>query len=148
MDYIIGAGALLETGNGGSITPAALHAQVDPALAERVRAAAIDFESASLSTLRRLMVVGRGWDPATVRSSISEPLRKRGICSLADVLRVLARAAGAPEVHLFAHWLPDDETCAALREEGIAIVAHPLESIAAASLVASQRREQWPAHAA
>jgi hypothetical protein len=58
---------------------------------------------------------------------------------------MLAQAAGSEEVHLFAHWLPDEATCAALESDGIALVCHPLESIHAASLICGQRRELWKA---
>ena len=145
MDYIIGAGAILESGHAASITPATLHAHVDSALASRVGVAAIDFDSASAHALNRLLVLVKGWNAARFRSDVSEKLRSMGECTVADVLSVLARAAGAREVHLFAHWLPDEGTCAALQAQDIAIVAHPLESIEAASLIAAQRREHWKA---
>jgi hypothetical protein len=64
---------------------------------------------------------------------------------LADVLRELAREAATNEVHLFAHWLADEPTCAALAADGITLVAHPLESIHAAALVAGQRYRRWAA---
>lgn len=145
MDYIIGAGAILEAGENGSITPATLHAQVDAALAERVRVAAIDFHSAAATSLKRLLILAQGWNAGQFRTSVSEKLRSQRECSMADVLRTLAQAGGAAEVHLFAHWLPDEETCAALQAHGIALIAHPLESITAASLIAAQRREYWTA---
>lgn len=145
MEYIIGAGAILESGETGSITPATLHAHVDPALAERVRAAAIDFDATSPQRLKRLLVLTQGWNTSQFRSAVTEPLRNRRDCSLADVLRTLAQAADVPEVHLFAHWLPDEATCAELERDEISIVCHPLESIHAASLVHGQRRELWRA---
>jgi hypothetical protein len=58
---------------------------------------------------------------------------------------MLARSAGSNEVHVFAHWLPDEATCAALEADGVALISHPLESIDAASLVCGQRRELWRA---
>ena len=145
MDYIIGAGAILESGENGSLTPANLHAHVDAALAHRVKAAAVDFEGAAPQSLKRLLVVGQGWNAAAFRAGVSDRLRALRTCSLADVLRALAVAAGAGEVHLFAHWLPDDQTVAELREAGVEIVAHPLESIQAASVVAGQRQHRWRA---
>jgi hypothetical protein len=145
MEYIIGAGAILESGESGSITPASLHAQVDASLAERVHVAAIDFESLAPETLKRLLIVAQGWNGPEFRARITEPLRVQGECTLADVLRTLAAAAGSTEVHLFAHWLPDEATCAVLEGDGIALVCHPLESIDAASLVCGQRRELWKA---
>lgn len=145
MDYIIGAGAILETGESGSITPATLHAQVDPALAGGVAAAAVDFEGTCAERMQRLLVVAQGWDAGRFRRTISEPLRARRICTLADVLLVLAEKTGSAEVHLFAHWLPDDATCSRLAGAGVRLVVHPLESIRAAALVAGQRCRRYAA---
>ena len=145
MEYIIGAGAILESGEAGSITPATLHAHVDAALAERVRVAAIDFDATSPERLKRLLVLSQGWNSSQFRAEVTEPLRNRHECSLADVLRTLAQAANASEVHLFAHWLPDEATCAELEADAIALVCHPLESIYAASVVHGQHRELWRA---
>jgi hypothetical protein len=94
--------------------------------------------------MRRLLVIGQGWSAAQFRP-IADRLRSRRECSLADVLGELAMNGGAQEIHLFAHWLADDETCAALAARGIALVCHPLESIRAASLVAGQRYRRWAA---
>ncbi len=145
MDYIIGAGAILESGERGSITPANLHAHVDSALAQAVRVAAVDFEGGSPDSLRRLLLVAKGWNAAAFRAGVSDKLREQRVCTLGDVLTTLARAAGASEVHLFAHWLPDEATCAQLSAAGVGIVTHPLESIQAASVVAGQRRRRWMA---
>lgn len=145
MDYIIGAGAILETGEAGTITPATLHANVDPALAQRVRVAAVDFEGTSVAAMQRLLIVAQGWNGAQFRTGVSDPLRQRRECTLAEVLGTLAVNAQADEVHLFAHWLPDDATCAELERQGVSIISHPLESIAAASLVAGQRLRRWAA---
>ncbi|HET9097485.1 MAG TPA: hypothetical protein VFN37_12540 [Candidatus Baltobacteraceae bacterium] len=145
MDYIIGAGAILETGESGSITSATLHAQVDPALAQRVCVAAVDFEGTSLETMRRLLVIGQGWNGARFRSCVSDKLRARHECTLADVLRTLGEQAPSGEVHLFAHWFADDETCEALSRAGLTLVSHPLESIRAACLVSGQRCRRWGA---
>ena len=145
MDYIIGAGAILETGEGGTITPAALHANVDPALAQRARVLAVDFEGTSAQAMQRLLILAQGWNAAQFRTAVSERLRERRECTLADVLGTLAMQAGAAEVHVFAHWLPDGQTCATLAEQGISIISHPLESITAASVVAGQRLRRWAA---
>ncbi len=145
MEYIIGAGAILESGQAGSITPATLHAHVDAALAERVKAAAIDFESVTPQSLKRLLILTQGWNSGQFRTHVTDRLRAKRDCTLAEVLETLATAAGAAEVHLFAHWLPDEATCAALEHRGIGLVCHPLESIDAASLICGQRRELWRA---
>jgi hypothetical protein len=145
MEYIIGAGAILESGENGSITPASLHAHVDSALAERVKVAAIDFESTSPESVKRLLILSQGWNAAQFRAGVTDRLRTQRECTLADVLRMLAEAAGVSEVHLFAHWLPDEATCAELERGGVEVVCHPLESIDAASLVCEQRRELWRA---
>ncbi|HKU67836.1 MAG TPA: hypothetical protein VJP85_08670 [Candidatus Baltobacteraceae bacterium] len=145
MDYIIGAGAILETGESGTITPATLHANVDAALARRVRVAAVDFEGTSAASMQRLLILAQGWSGAQFRTAVTERLRVHQACTLADVLATLALQADADEVHVFAHWLPDEDTCAALERHGISLVSHPLESISAASLVAGQRLRRWAA---
>lgn len=145
MDYIIGAGAILETGESGSITPATLHAQVDPALAEQVKAAAVDFEGTSAQNLKRLLVVAQGWDGARFSSRVTQKLRATATCMLADVFATLAAEMQVKEVHLFAHWLPDEATYGQLAAAGIALVVHPLESIRAAALVAGQRCRRYAA---
>ena len=145
MDYIIGAGAILETGESGTITPATLHANVDPALAQRVRVAAVDFEGTAVDAMQRLLIVAEGWNAAQFRTAVSDRLRERRECTLADVLGTLAVQAQAAEVHVFAHWLPDESTCAVLARQGISIISHPLESITAASLVSGQRLRRWAA---
>jgi hypothetical protein len=145
MDYIIGAGAILEAGESGGITPATLHANVEAALAQRVRAAAVDFEGCSAESMRRLLIVAQGWNGGRFRRAVTDKLRARRDCSLADVLETLACQAETNEVHVFAHWLADEATCAALSRAGIALISHPLESISAASLVAGQRLHRWAA---
>lgn len=145
MDYIIGAGAILETGESGNITPATLHAQVDPALAQRVHVAAVDFEGTSMQTMRRLLVIGQGWNGAQFRTAVSDKLRTQRECTLADVLRTLGEQAQTGEVHLFSHWLADDLTCEALQRSGLTLISHPLETIRAASLVSGQRCRRWGA---
>lgn len=145
MDYIIGAGAMLETGEQATITPATLHAHVDPALAGQVVAAAVDFEGTSPESLRRLLVLAQGWSQGEFRSRVTDPLRRSGDCTLAQVFELLAEGAGTKQVHLFAHWLPDEATCAYLRGRGIELVAHPLEAIEAAALVSGQRCRRWHA---
>ena len=145
MEYMIGAGAILETGEAAKVTPAMLHARVDPALARSVRAAAIDFEGSSSESLRRLLVLVSGWNAGEFRSAVSDRLIERGTCSLADVLSTVADAAGVREVHLFSHWLPDEATHRALTERGIGVVAYPLEAIESAAVVAGQRHTRWKA---
>ena len=141
--YIIGAGAVLRTGSQSSITPAALHAQVDPALAATARAVAIDFEGTSAQAMRRLLLVAAGWNAREFRDGVTERLLERGDCSLADVLEMLAGATGVDEIHLFAHWIPDDSTCEALEAAGVAVVVHPIEAIDQAALIAEQRHVRW-----
>jgi hypothetical protein len=145
MDYIIGAGAILETGEAGAITPATLHADVDQALAQAVRVAAIDFEGTSVEAMQRLLILAQGWNATQFRCAVSDKLRQKRTCSLADVLGTLAAEAQSDEVHVFAHWLPDESTCSGLAARGIRLVSHPLESIRAASLVAGQRLRRFAA---
>ena len=145
MDYIIGAGAILESGANATIAPATLHARVDPAIAARARAVAVDFEGVSPLAISKMLVLVQGWNTGTFRVRVSDELTKRRECSLADVFETLALASGAGELHLFAHWLPDEATCDQLRSRGVEIVAHPLESIEAASLVSGQRCRRWQA---
>jgi hypothetical protein len=145
MEYMIGAGAILETGEAAKVTAAMLHARVDAMLVRSVKAAAIDFDGNSPDALRRLLVLVPGWNAGRFRSHVTHPLIERGACSLADVLSMLAGAAHTPEVHLFAHWMPDDVTCAALAQRGIGLVVHPLEAIETAAVVAGQRHTRWKA---
>lgn len=145
MEYMIGAGAMLETGEAAKVTPAMLHARVDSALAQTVRAAAVDFEGSSPESLRRLMVLVPGWNASQFRTSVTRKLIERGACSLGDVLSLVAQAAQASEFHLFAHWLPDDGTYRKLADLGIELIAHPLEAIESAALVAGQRHTRWKA---
>lgn len=149
MEYMIGAGAILETGASAKVTPAMLHARVDPALSRSVQAAAIDFEGSSPETLRRLLVLVPGWNARRFRLEVTGRLIEQGTCSLADVLASLASAAGVREVHLFSHWLPDDATCRDLSDRGIGLITYPLEAIRTAAVVAGQRHTRWKAtHAA
>ncbi len=145
MEYMIGAGAILETGEAAKVTAAMLHARVDPMLARSVKAAAVDFDGNSPDALRRLLVLIPGWNARLFRSRVTDPLIERGTCSLADVLSMLAAAAQTPEIHLFAHWLPDDATCGALARRGIGLVVHPLEAIESAAVIAGQRHTRWKA---
>jgi len=143
-DYIIGAGALLTSGQSATISWATLHAQTDPALASSVRAALVDFESTSARELARLLLIAPGFDARRFESSVVVPLLARRECSLTDVLLQLARGADACEVHVFAAWLPDEATATALAREGVTLVAHPLQTIRAAALVCGQLRRRWP----
>lgn len=145
MEYMIGAGAILETGEAAKVTSAMLHARVDPMLARSVKAAAVDFDGNSPGALRRLLVVVPGWNAGRFRLHVTRPLIERGTCSLADVLSTIAAAAETTEVHLFAHWAPDDATCEALAQRGLGLVVHPLEAIESAAVVAGQRHTRWKA---
>ncbi|HET7813060.1 MAG TPA: hypothetical protein VFL13_01670 [Candidatus Baltobacteraceae bacterium] len=138
MEYIIGSGAILEAGAHGGITPATLHANVAVPCGG-IRAAAIDFEGTSAAHVQKLLVIAQGAGNVQARAGIEAPLRAKGDCSLADVLWTLAQAASSAEVHVFAHWLPDEETCSDLAARGVGLVVHPLETIQAASLVSGQR---------
>jgi hypothetical protein len=145
MEYMIGAGAVLETGAAAKATPAMVHARVDAALSRSVGAAAIDFEGSSADSMRRLLVLVPGWNARRFRMSVTDRLVERGTCSLADVLATVAGAAGVSEVHLFSHWLPDDRTCRTLAKRGIGLTAYPLEAIHTAAVVAGQRHTRWKA---
>lgn len=142
MEYIIGSGAVLERGKSGGITPATLHAHVGELLALRVSAAVFDFEGTSADSMQRLLAVIAGATPLHAREALEAPLREMGDCSLADVLCVLARAANAREVHVFAHWMPDEQTVGELRRRGVGVVNHSLQSIAAAAMVSGQRHRR------
>jgi hypothetical protein len=143
-DYVIGSGAVLTAGPAAAIAGATLHAQTGSAIAASVRAALIDFEASSMSELSKVIVVGTGWTSARVKSELVGPLLARENCSLADVIGLLAKACKTDELHLFARWLPDDVMTAALRREGITVVAHPLESIRQAALISGQTYSRWP----
>ena len=147
-EYFIGAGALLEAGPSGSIAAAALHAQTEAGLAASVKAAVIDFEATRLAELSRLLVVAAGWSVPRFRSEVVVRLLAQHECTLADVMAVLAEAAGTCEVHVFARWLPDDETLQTLEKRGICVASHPLEAIGQAALVCGQRVGRWPVQAA
>ncbi len=142
-EYFIGAGALLTAGPAASIAGATLHAQTEEGLAGQVRAAVVDFESAQLGELSRLLIAAGGWSAARFRIEVIEPLLARRECTLADVFATLGHAVKAEEVHLFARWTPDQRTLAGLAEQGIRVVAHPLEAIGQASLVSGQRVSRW-----
>lgn len=142
--YMIGAGAILTAGPSASITAATLHAQTDGAIASMVRAAVVDFESSALSDLSKLVVFATGWNPRDVREGLLPALLGRGECALSDVLELLAVAAGAAEVHVFARWMPDEIMTATLRRAGITLVSHPLEAIRQAALVCARGITRLP----
>lgn len=141
MEYVIGSGAILEAGPQSGITPAALHANLD-APAGAIEAAAFDFDGTCAERICKMLVIVKGASPAAVRDGIEIPLRSRGDCSLGDVFETLASAARTRVVHLFAHWLPDEATVTHLAERGIELVAHPVESVCAASVVSGQRHRR------
>jgi hypothetical protein len=142
-EYLIGAGAVLTAGSQATIARATLHAQTDPLLAGHVRAALIDFEAAHCAELSRIVIVAAGWNGTRFEAEVIRPLLARRECTLADVLQGLAQATGAPEVHLFAHWLPDAELGAQLVARGVGLIAHPLDDITQAALVSGQRVARW-----
>ena len=143
-DYVIGSGAVLTAGPTSSIAGATLHAQTDPAIASRVKAALVDFESTASSELSKVVIVGTGWTAARVATELVGPLLARQSATLTDVIALLARACDAPEFHLFARWLPDEMMTAALRRAGVTVVAHPLEAIQRAALISGQSYSRWP----
>ncbi len=141
-EYFIGAGALLTAGTEASVARATLHAQPAPGLAGQVEAALVDFEAASLSEVSRILLVAAGWDGARFQAEVVRRLIAQRECALPDVIATLAEATGAGEVHLFAHWRPD-ENFASLAERGIRLVTHPLEALGQAALVSGKRLERW-----
>ena len=142
-EYLIGAGALLTAGPQASIAGATLHAQTDPHLAETVKAAVIDFESAHSAELSRIVVMISGWSRGRFQEGVVEPLLAQRVCSLAEVCGQLARAAETSEIHLFARWSPDAAMAGDMAIAGIRLVVHPLETIERAALVSGQRRSSW-----
>jgi hypothetical protein len=142
-DYLIGAAAVLTAGSHASITAASLHAQTDPHLAACVKAAVIDFEATDAAELSRIVIVAAGWGGSSFGASILRPLLARHECNLADVMRVLARATGTHEIHLFARWSPDSATSFDLAAAGVRLVTHPLETIEQAALISGQRFSRW-----
>ncbi|HEX3456513.1 MAG TPA: hypothetical protein VHR97_01025 [Candidatus Baltobacteraceae bacterium] len=142
-EYFIGAGALLTAGPAASIAGATLHAQPENGLAREIRAAVIDFESANMGELSRLVIAAGGWSAARFRIEVVEPMLARRDCTLADVFATLGHAVNTDKIHLFAHWTPDQHTLSALEDQGIRVVAHPLEAIGQASLVSGQRVHRW-----
>ncbi len=147
-EYFIGAGALLTAGPSGSIAGAALHAQTEAGLAASVKAAVIDFEATRLGELSHILIVAAGWSRPRFRDEVVAHLLTNHECTLADVMAVLAAAASTHEIHVFAHWVLDDETLEALEKRGIRVLAHPLEAIGQAALVCGQRVGRWPVQAA
>jgi len=144
-EYLIGAGAVLTAGPAASIAGATLHAQTDSPAAGEIRAAVIDFEATSPQDLSRIVVVAAGWSPSRFDAEVVQPLLARGECTLADVMERLAGATGAPELHLYARWIPDRRLAAALGEKGVSLVGHPIEAIEQAALVCGQRVNRWRA---
>ncbi len=141
-EYFIGAGALLTAGPTASITGATLHAQTGPGLAG-IEAALVDFEATQVAELSRILIVAAGWSGARFQAEVVGKLLALRECDLADVIATLAEATGTHEVHIFAHWLPDDATIALLADRGVHLLAHPLEAIGRAALVSGQRLKRW-----
>ncbi len=142
-EYIIGAGALLARGRQATITRTKVHAEVSARIAARARAIAIDFESTRASDVQRLLIVAAGWPASTFQVSVTGRLLHSGLCGIGDVLQALSDGTGQREVHLFAHWIPGDLLVGALRREGIELIAHPLDEIRRAALIADQAYTRW-----
>ncbi|MFY9883631.1 MAG: hypothetical protein WAK15_02525 [Candidatus Cybelea sp.] len=142
-EYFIGAGALLTSGPSATITGATLHAQPAPGLAGQLRAALVDFEAAQLGQVSRILIVAAGWNGARFQAEVVRRLVASRECGLGDVIATLAQATGTLEVHLFAHWVPDEATNTFLAERGVQVLSHPLEAIGRAALVSGQRLERW-----
>jgi hypothetical protein len=142
-EYLIGAGAILTAGPTATIRSATLHAQTKPALAQQVRAALIDFESANAEELSRVVLVAAGWSSSRFHNEVVAALIEQRECGLAEVLAALARAVGINEVHVFARWLPGADVSETLARFGISLICHPLEAIGQASLVSGQRVQKW-----
>ncbi|MBV8526120.1 MAG: hypothetical protein JOY71_29100 [Acetobacteraceae bacterium] len=142
-EYFIGAGAVLTAGKEASIRAASLHAQAGNGLAERVRAAVIDFEGTNAAEISRVILVAAGWSFGRFRTEVISRLLSRRDCSLADVMTILCRAIGTDELHLFAHWTPNPQDVADLQNAGLQLVQHPLEALGQAALVSGQRVRRW-----
>jgi len=142
---LIGAGALLTAGPAATIRGATLHAQPLGALARRVDAALIDFESAGPEELSRLLIVAAGWTGARFHAEVVSRLLALCECGLSEVIATLAGAVQTDEVHLFARWSPDQATLDSLEKSGVRTISHPLEALGQAALVSGQRVERWRA---
>lgn len=140
--YLIGGGALLEAGDRSTITRATLHAQLNGA-GEAPRAALIDFESGTPGELRRLLVLAAGYTAERFETTVTVRLQRAGVCGIEDVAMLLAAQVETDEVHLFARWAPTEAMAGALAAAGIRLIAHPLEEIARAALIAEQRFSAW-----
>ncbi|MDQ2865839.1 MAG: hypothetical protein M3R51_06395 [Candidatus Eremiobacteraeota bacterium] len=144
-DYVIGSGAVLSAGAEATITAATLHAQTDPGLAPSVKAAIFDFEATAHGDLTRVVLLTAGSNARAFHAAVSRPLIERRENSLAEVLSLLAAAAGTTEVHVFARWFPDDMLVASLRRDGVTLVAHSLDSVRQAALISGQTYRRWNA---
>jgi hypothetical protein len=142
-EYLIGAGALLTAGPAASIAGATLHAQPELGLAGQVRAALVDFEASHVADVSRVLIVAAGWSASRFHERVVSRLLSRRDCSLADVLATLAETTNASEVHIFAHWQPDEATTDRLAELGVSVPSHPLAAIGPAALVSGQRLQRW-----
>ncbi|MFZ0031193.1 MAG: hypothetical protein WAK84_04900 [Candidatus Cybelea sp.] len=142
-EYFIGAGALLTSGPSATIAGATLHAQPAPGLAGSLKAALVDFEAVQLGQLSRILIVAAGWSGARFQAEVVRRLVATRECGLGEVIATLAEATGTSEVHVFAHWVPDEATNAFLAERGVQVLSHPLAAIGQAALVSGQRLERW-----
>ena len=140
-EYLIATGALITAGERPCITPAALHAAVEAAVAAAARVAVVDFDGASARVPRRLLLLVRDWGARAFEASVIARLRSKGIGSCPDALAALAEGTKTGELHLFARWLPGEDLCERLAGLGVTIVAHPLEAIHRACLIEQRERE-------
>jgi len=139
--YFIGSGAILQAGERGKIIGATLHAQLEGDLAPAV--VLVDFESTALSDVRQLLAVVSGYSVAAFDTVVSSRLLAIGECNFDDVVRIVAEATHAREVHLYARWEPPAEAVSVLERAGITLHTHPLEEVSRAALIAQHRYQAW-----
>jgi len=139
--YFIGSGAILQAGEHSKIIGATLHAQLSGDDTPEV--ILVDFEAASLNEVRQLLTVASGYSIAAFEAAIASRLMDQGECAFADVVRIIAEATGASDVHLYARWSPPEEITDALQAAGITLHAHPVEAVSRAALIARHRYTAW-----
>ena len=145
--YLIGGGAILETGPRSTITRAMLHAQVCRPT-DLGGVVFIDFESGSLSEMRRVVAIGAGMSAEHFAGTVTPALQTAGVCDLEDVAAMVGDALGTRQVDVFARWAPSPELRRAFIARGLDLRFHPLESIEQAALVADHRFALWPSRRA
>ena len=146
--YIIGSGAILHSGAKAGAAAASLHAKVDPFLARRAKAIAIDFEGGRQADLDRVLLLVVGWNTARFAHAVLEPLATGGQATLSQALAACAVGSGQHELQLFARWLPDQTLRDEVRRFGVELVVHPLEAIESAALVSGQRFRSFTGYGA